>query len=74
MHSVPGYKTLTFVFVLQGCKVIGYTGSNEKVSWLKKELGFDYAYNYKTCDLGETLKEAAPEGVDCFFDNVRSSN
>ena len=49
--------------------MIGYTGSDEKVAWLK-HLGFDYAFNYKTCSLTETLKQAAPEGVDCYFDNV----
>ena len=51
--------------------MIGYAGSDDKVEWLK-ELGFDHAYNYKTVDLAASLKEAAPNGVDCFFDNVRS--
>jgi len=54
---------------LKGCKVIGYTGSDRKVNWLKK-IGFDHAYNYKKVDLDKTLKEAAPNGVDCYFDNV----
>lgn len=54
---------------IKGCKVIGYAGTDEKVVILK-ELGFDHAYNYKTVDLGASLKEAAPNGVDCFFDNV----
>jgi len=54
---------------LKGCKVIGYTGSDEKVNWLK-EIGFDHAYNYKKVDLDKSLKEAAPNGVDCYFDNV----
>nr|CAD7413162.1 unnamed protein product [Timema poppensis] len=53
-----------------GCKVIGFAGSNEKVKWLKEELGFDEAFNYKTKQVSEALKEAAPEGVDCYFDNV----
>jgi len=52
-----------------GCKVIGYTGSDAKVKWLK-EIGFDHAFNYKTVDWEKSLKEAAPEGVDCYFDNV----
>jgi prostaglandin reductase 1 len=54
---------------LKGCKVIGYTGSDDKVEWLK-EIGFDHAYNYKKVDLDKSLKEAAPNGVDCYFDNV----
>ncbi|XP_070552689.1 prostaglandin reductase 1-like isoform X2 [Ptychodera flava] len=54
---------------IKGCRVIGYAGSDEKVKYLK-ELGFDAAFNYKTVDLDETLKAAAPNGVDVYFDNV----
>lgn len=55
---------------IKGCKVIGFAGSDDKVEWLEKELGFDKAINYKTADIGKALKEAAPNGVDCYFDNV----
>ncbi|KAL0841455.1 hypothetical protein ABMA28_015141 [Loxostege sticticalis] len=55
---------------IKGCKVIGFAGSDEKVKWLETELGFDKAFNYKTVDASKALKEAAPEGVDCYFDNV----
>jgi NADPH:quinone reductase-like Zn-dependent oxidoreductase len=51
--------------------VIGFAGADDKVKWLKEELGFDAAYNYKTTDVSVALKEAAPNGVDCYFDNVR---
>lgn len=55
---------------IKGCKVIGFAGSDAKVAWLK-ELGFDEAFNYKTIkDLDATLKSAAPNGIDCYFDNV----
>ncbi len=49
--------------------MIGYAGSDAKVDWLK-EIGFDFAYNYKTSNLSHTLLQAAPGGVDCYFDNV----
>lgn len=55
---------------LKGCKVIGFTGSDEKVKWLVDELRFDAAFNYKTTDVVEALKQSTPEGVDCYFDNV----
>merc|ERR1719495_1264433 len=55
---------------IKGCKVIGFAGSDQKCEWLTKELGFDKAYNYKTTDVDKVLKEGAPNGVDCFFDNV----
>lgn len=52
-----------------GLKVIGYAGSDDKCEWLKS-IGFDFAFNYKKVDLGKSLSEAAPQGVDCFYDNV----
>jgi prostaglandin reductase 1 len=55
---------------IMGCRVIGYAGEDSKLDWLKKECGFDHVFNYKTVDLAKSLKEAAPNGVDCFFDNV----
>lgn len=55
---------------IKGCKVIGLAGSEDKVKWLEKELGFDKALNYKNVDVAVALKSAAPNGVDCYFDNV----
>lgn len=55
---------------LKGCKVIGFAGSDDKVKWLTDDLKFDAAFNYKTTDITTALKKAAPEGVDCYFDNV----
>ncbi len=55
---------------LHGCRVIGSAGSDEKVKFLKEECGFDAAFNYKEGRIGEELKQAAPEGIDVYFDNV----
>merc|ERR1719348_1015933 len=54
---------------IKGCHVIGFAGTDDKCEWLK-ELGFDYAFNYKKSGVAESLAEAAPNGVDCYFDNV----
>ncbi|RVE51594.1 hypothetical protein evm_003726 [Chilo suppressalis] len=54
---------------IKGCRVIGFAGSDDKCKWLES-LGFDKALNYKTVDPIKALKEAAPKGVDCYFDNV----
>ncbi|GAB3283253.1 NADP-dependent oxidoreductase [Parasphingorhabdus pacifica] len=51
-------------------KVIGSAGSAEKVRYVTEELGFDTAFNYKDGPVAEQLKEAAPEGIDVYFDNV----
>ena len=51
--------------------ITGFAGSDAKVDYLKS-IGFDAAYNYKTmASLKDTLKEACPNGIDMFFDNVR---
>lgn len=55
---------------LSGCRVIGFTGSEDKCEWLENELGFDKAINYKKGDMTKALMDAAPNSVDCFFDNV----
>jgi len=54
----------------KGCRVVGFAGSDDKCKWLEDELGFDKAINYKNGDMAKALKEAAPKGVDCYFDNV----
>ncbi|MEU3399081.1 NADPH-dependent curcumin reductase CurA [Streptomyces filamentosus] len=51
-------------------RVIGSAGSDEKVKWLVEELGFDAAFNYKNGPVRDQLREAAPDGIDVYFDNV----
>jgi NADPH-dependent curcumin reductase CurA len=54
---------------IAGCRVLGSAGSPEKVAWLR-ELGFDEAFDYRARAVREALAEAAPEGIDLYFDNV----
>ncbi|MEV4502662.1 NADP-dependent oxidoreductase [Streptomyces klenkii] len=51
-------------------RVIGSAGTDEKVKALVEEYGFDAAFNYKNGPVAEQLKEAAPDGIDVYFDNV----
>ena len=55
---------------IQGCRVIGIAGGQEKGRWLTDDLGFDAAVDYKAGDLRRQLKAAAPNGIDVYFDNV----
>jgi NADPH-dependent curcumin reductase CurA len=55
---------------LRGCRVLGSAGSEAKVKWLREECGFDLAFNYKTGPVREQLQQAAPDGIDVYFDNV----
>ncbi|WP_430425855.1 NADP-dependent oxidoreductase [Maribacter litoralis] len=54
-----------------GLNVIGIAGTDEKIDMLKSEFGFDHGINYKTTDdMKAAIEEAAPNGVDIYFDNV----
>ncbi|WP_423999526.1 NADP-dependent oxidoreductase [Haloarcula salina] len=56
---------------LRGARVVGFAGSDEKVAFLEDDLGFDAGINYATTDdYRAALDEAAPNGVDAYFDNV----
>jgi NADPH:quinone reductase len=56
---------------IHGCRVVGIAGSDKKTKYLIDELGFDTAINYRTApNLRKALKEACPDGVDIYFDNV----
>ena len=54
----------------EGLRVIGTAGSDDKCRWLEDELGFDKAINYKSDNLVEQITEAAPDGVDIYFENT----
>ena len=57
-------------------RVVGSAGSADKVAWLTGELGYDAAFNYKDSSssgsgsVTDQLREAMPDGVDVYFDNV----
>ena len=55
---------------IKGCRVVGIAGTADKCAFLKQELGFDAAIDYKTENVAEALKTAAPDGIDIYFDNV----
>lgn len=53
-----------------GCRVIGSAGADDKVAYLKDELGFDGAFNYKSTPPVQALAELCPDGIDVYFENV----
>lgn len=60
----------------KGCKVIGVAGGADKCAYAEKELGFDVCLDHKAhsdaLSLGKAMREAAPQGVDLYFENVGS--
>ena len=56
---------------IKGCRVVGIAGSDDKVSQLTDKFSFDAGINYKTTsNIKESIKQACPNGVDVYFDNV----
>ncbi len=62
--------TVCQIAKIKGCKTVGIAGSDEKNQYLRDELGVDEVINYKTGDIRQALKDASPNGVDVYFDNV----
>jgi len=55
---------------IEGCRVVGLSGSDEKCAWVVDELGFDACINYKTEDVPSALRKHCPKKIDIYFDNV----
>ena len=55
---------------LGASRVIGSAGSAEKVRHVVEDIGFDAAFSYKDGPVSRQLREAAPDGIDVYFDNV----
>ena len=54
----------------EGLRVIGSVGSDEKLEYITKELGFDGGFNYKNEKPADALARLAPEGIDIYYENV----
>jgi len=56
---------------IKGCRTVGIAGGAEKTALCTDVFGFDAAIDYKaTDDLDAALREACPDGVDVYYDNV----
>ena len=58
----------------RGCRVVGIAGGPDKCAYVKDELGFDDCIDYKlhadAKSLSAALKQACPDGIDGYFENV----
>lgn len=58
----------------RGCRVVGIAGGPEKCAYATSELGFDVCLDYKVHSdlksMSKALKEACPNGIDGYFENV----
>jgi len=58
----------------RGCRVVGIAGGPDKCKYAVDELGFDACIDYKlhkdAGSLSKALKDACPDGIDGYFENV----
>ena len=58
----------------RGCRTVGIAGGPAKCKYAVDELGFDACIDYKlhpdAASLSKALKEACPDGIDGYFENV----
>ena len=58
----------------RGCRVVGIAGGPDKCQYAVSELGFDECIDYRqhkdAGSLSKALKQACPQGIDGYFENV----
>lgn len=58
----------------RGCRAVGIAGGADKCRYAVEELGFDACIDYKEHSdvkaMSKALKEACPNGIDGYFENV----
>src|SRR5450830_160405 len=58
----------------RGCRTVGVAGGPAKCKYAVEELGFDACIDYKlhsdATSLSKVLKDACPQGIDGYFENV----
>ncbi|MBK6007786.1 NADP-dependent oxidoreductase [Ramlibacter ginsenosidimutans] len=58
----------------RGCRAVGIAGGPDKCRYVTEELGFDACVDYKqhkdASSLSKAIKDACPDGIDGYFENV----
>ena len=58
------------IALIKGARAVGIAGSEEKCKFVTEEFGFDACVNHNSPDFAEALKNACPDGIDVYFENV----
>ncbi|AUU85588.1 NADP-dependent oxidoreductase [Leclercia adecarboxylata] len=66
----PVGSTVGQIGKLKGCRVVGVAGGAEKCRHATEVLGFDQCLDHHADDFAEQLKQACPQGIDIYYENV----
>ena len=53
-----------------GCRAVGIAGGEQKCKFVLEELGLDACIDHRSPGFSEELKDACPNGIDVYFENV----
>lgn len=66
----PVGSTVGQIGKLKGCRVVGIAGGAEKCRHATEVLGFDQCIDHHAADFAGQLKQACPQGIDIYYENV----
>lgn len=66
----PVGATVGQIAKLKGCRTVGIAGGEKKCRYAVETLGFDQCINHYDADFAQQLKDAVPNGIDIYFENV----
>jgi len=68
--SGPVGATVGQIAKIHGCRVVGIAGGAAKCAHVKDTLGFDECIDHRADEFAQCLKDACPDGIDVYFENV----
>lgn len=66
----PVGSTVGQIAKMKGCRVVGIAGSDEKCRDATENAGFDLCLNHRDPNFSQKLRQACPQGIDIYFENV----
>lgn len=66
----PVGATVGQIGKIKGCRVVGVAGGAEKCRHAVEVLGFDACIDHRADDFASQLKNACPDGIDIYYENV----
>jgi NADPH-dependent curcumin reductase CurA len=68
--SGPVGATVGQIAHIKGARAVGIAGGPEKCALVRDVFGFDVALDHRSPNFAEDLREACPDGIDVYFENV----